>query len=296
MMQNRYLRWWFMLAVFVVPAPANAQQVTNDKIVETIEKEGCITLDESKVKICKSDYRHKDDTIGALSFQPANQNKVPGILLVPGYQGVARRYIPLGTILARQGFACLAVDHPGFGKSRIKPDFVGPNTISALLTGLKKLKGLPFVDKQSIGVFGYSRGGMAASLLMLESKDVKAAVLGAGIYDFKKAYDELKIEGIRENMKAESGMTEKAIRERSSILRINKLKAAVMILHNVPDENVPVTQAYALRDRLTELKKDFEIHISPIGDHGFMPRDFYSNIVNFFSLKLKGVKADVKPR
>jgi len=30
-------------------------------------------------------------------------------------------------------------------------------------------------------------------------KDVKATVLGGGIYDLKKAYDELTIEGIKEN-------------------------------------------------------------------------------------------------
>ena len=51
---------------------------------------------------------------------------------------------------------------------------------------------------------------------------------------------------------------------------------------------------YALRDRLTELKKDFEINISPIGTHGFTPKDFVSNIVNFFRRRLKGVNTDVK--
>ena len=76
-----------------------------------------------------------------------------------------------------------------------------------------------------MGVFGYSRGGMAASLLAVKLKDIKAAVLGAGVYDFKKAYDEMKMEGIRENMRAETGMTEQAIEERSSILQMKQLRA-----------------------------------------------------------------------
>jgi dipeptidyl aminopeptidase/acylaminoacyl peptidase len=37
-----------------------------------------------------------------------------------------------------------------------------------------------------MGVFGYSRGGMAASLLTIKiSKAIKAAVFGAGVYDLE---------------------------------------------------------------------------------------------------------------
>lgn len=280
----------------MLPTTANTQQLTREKIAEVLDKDGCVTLEKSKVKICKADYSHEGDIIGALSFQPLGLQKSPGILLVPGYQGTARSYITLGTILAQQGFAGLSVDHPGFGKSQMKPDFVGPKTIKALIAGFKKLKHEPYVDKEKMGIFGYSRGGMAASLLALQLKDVRATVLGAGVYDFKKAYDEVKIEGIRENMKAESGMSDKGIKDRSSVLRMNKLRSPVLILHSETDENVPVSQAYLLRDRLTELKKDFEVRISPTGKHGFMDGQFISTVISFFSRRLKGVNADMKVR
>jgi hypothetical protein len=42
-----------------------------------------------------------------------------------------------------------------------------------------------------MGIYGYSRGGMAASLLAVKLDDVQAVVLSAGIYDFKEAYDEV---------------------------------------------------------------------------------------------------------
>jgi len=87
--------------------------------------------------------------------------------------------------------------------------------------------------------------------------EIKAAVLGPGIYDFQKAYDDVISEGIRENMRIETGMTEASIKERSSILRMNEIVCPALILHSETDENVPVNQAYMLRDRLTELKKDF---------------------------------------
>jgi len=86
-----------------------------------------------------------------------------------------------------------------------------------------------------MGIYGYSRGGMAASLLAVELDDVKAAVLGAGIYDFKKAFADSTLPGVRENMKAETGMTDEAIRQRSPVLRMERLKCPVLILHGEKD-------------------------------------------------------------
>jgi dipeptidyl aminopeptidase/acylaminoacyl peptidase len=115
--------------------------------------------------------------------------------------------------------------------------------------------------------------------------DVDAAVLGAGIYDFKKAHDEAANEGIRHNMEVESGWTEAAIRERSSVFKMEKLKCPVLILHGEKDENVPVTQAYLLRDRLTELKKEFEIKLFPDRPHGIGP-EVTTMTVDFFKRRL----------
>lgn len=127
---------------------------------------------------------------------------------------------------------------------------MGPRAIKALITGFKKFQREPYVDKNKMGIFGGSRGAMAASLMTVRLKDVKAAVFAAGIYDFKKAYDEIKIEGIRENMVAEMRMTPEAIKKRSSILQMQKLNCPVLILHGQKDENAPVSQAILLRDRL----------------------------------------------
>ena len=66
-----------------------------------------------------------------------------------------------------------------------------------------------------MGIYGYSRGGMAASLLAVKLDDVQAIVWGAGIYDFKEAYDEVSIKGvkgIRENMENETGLTPGRVR------------------------------------------------------------------------------------
>jgi dipeptidyl aminopeptidase/acylaminoacyl peptidase len=282
------------LIVILLTRPAGAQQVNRNMLDETLEKEGCVTNEQSKVKICKYDYLVDGKKVEAFTIRPLADGKYPGLILLAGREG-AKTFFTFGTIFAQRGFAALAVSEPGFGKSEGKADFMGPKSIAAFRAGFNKFRRESFVDSEKMGVFGYSRGGMAASLLTVKlGNAVKAAVFGAGVYDFKKAYDETKFDGIRENIKTETGFTEKAIRERSSILQMKKLNTPVLIIHGENDENVPTNQAFLLRDRLTELKKDFEILILSDHKHGQFKGNFISPVIDFFSRKLQGVSAKVK--
>jgi dipeptidyl aminopeptidase/acylaminoacyl peptidase len=264
-MRFRYLL--FTLILFVVSAgTVNAQPSGVERIAQLLDRYGCTDLEAARVKLCKSDYQSGGFNVEAISFRPIldgtdSQRRFPGVLLIPGYQRTARDLINLGIALAREGFASLAVTQPGFGRSTGKADYVGPATIKALSEGYERLKRETYVDQTKLGIYGYSRGGMAASLLAVQLDDVRAVVLGAGIYDFKRAYDEITIEGIRRNMLAETGMTPEAIKVRSSILRMKKLKCPVLILHGEKDVNVPVSQAKLLSETLTSLKKEFELKL-----------------------------------
>ena len=272
-----------LLSLLVLTSqPISAQQSGAAKIREALATQNCV---DDEVKVCKYDYVYDGLSIEALSFRPAGDGRFPGVLLIPGYQRTALDLISLGTALARNGFAAVAVSQPSFGKSQGKADYVGPLTLNVLTEAYRKFKKESYVDANRMGIYGFSRGGMAASLLAVRLDDVRAAVFGAGIYDFQKAYDEMKIEGIRANMKAESGMTEAAVRERSSIFQMEKLKCPVLILHGEKDENVPVSQAYMLRDRLTALKKDFEIKLYPDRAHGIGP-EVTTETVAFFKRRL----------
>jgi len=284
----------YILCLLFLSSIGYGQQPNRESLDEKLEKEGCATNEQSKVKICKYDYIAEGKKIEAFTIRPLAEGKNPGLVLLAGREG-AKTFFTFGTIFAGRGFACVAISEPGYGKSEGKPDFMGPDSIEAFAAGFRKFKSEPFVDAEKMGVFGYSRGGMAASLLTLElGKTVKAAVFGAGIYDFQKAYDETGFDGIRENMKTETGMTEKAIKERSSILKMKKLKTPVLIIHGENDKNAPTNQSLMLRDRLTELKKDFEIIILADHKHGQFKGNFISPMIDFFSRKLKVVSADLK--
>ena len=260
-----------------------AQQTGPDKIRDALAIQNCI---EVEVRVCKDDYISHGLSIEAVSFRPLGAGRFPGVLLIPGYQRTALDLIPLGVSLARAGFAGLAVSQPSFGRSQGKADFVGPLTIKVLTEGFRKFKKESFVDPKRMGIYGYSRGGMAASLLAVSMDDVRAAVFGAGVYDFQKAHDEVKIPGIRANMEAETGMSQAAVRERSSIYQMENLRCPVLILHGEKDENVPVSQAYLLRDRLIALKKDFEIKLYPDKPHSIGAEEVSAVTIDFFKRRL----------
>jgi len=284
-MRLRAIFRWATLCLLCATA-ALAQPPTDEKIVHALEKDACTVAEGTSVRVCRYDYAVDGQAVEALSFRPGGEGRFPGVLLIPGYTRTARHLISLGVRLAGTGIAGVAVTQPGFGTSAGPPDFVGPKTIKVWTAGYRKFQREPFVDTARMGIYGYSRGAMAASLLAVKLDDVKAAVFGAGVYDFKKEYDEVKMEGIRHNMKAETGMTGEAVRERSSILDMEKLRCPVLILHGEADANVPVSQALALRDHLTALHKDFEIKLFPGREHGIGP-EVSTLTLDFFRRKLK---------
>ena len=279
----------FIVAISLLLAvTAPAQKLTRDQIEQAIEKDGCVVTEEGTVKICKFDYKYKGQNVEAWTFRPAQEGRYPAVMLIPGHEGTAKSFATFGIIFARLGFASLSVGTPGFGKTELKADFLGKRTINAYITGYKTFARESFVDKDKIAVFGYSRGAIAASLMITRIKNVKAAVLGGGVYDLKKAYDELTIKGIKENIKTETGLTDKAFKERSSVFHMKNLNCPVLIIHGENDTNAPTNQAYLLRDKLKELNKDFEFLILADHRHGFFKGSFINPVADFLSRKLKG--------
>ena len=275
--------------LLLAPISVAAQPIDRDKIIADLGRQHCVQLDERKLKFCRVDYVAGGWRVDAISIFPSGEGKYPGIVLLPGFEGTAKTLLSMAAIFAQQGFACLALTPPGFGDSGGKRDFMGPATIDAFAVGFRNFAREPYVNAKKMGIFGYSRGGMAASLLAVKlGKEVHAAVFGSGVYDFKRAYHQTRLDGIRENMKAETGMTEVAIVERSSVLQMEKLKCPVLIIHGAIDANAPTNQAYVLRDRLIQLNKEFEFLILPDHVHGQLKSDFLSPVLAFLSRKLKG--------
>lgn len=271
-------------AVFALfgAAEARAQRLSLEKIVAALEKDGCALVNSGKTRICKFDYKVNNQAVEAVTIRPAADGKFPALLLAPGFNRTAKDLIPTGIMFAHEGFASVAITPPGFGKSEGRADFVGENTLRVFAEGWHKFRQESFVDTDKMAIYGHSRGGMAASLLATRLPDAKSAVLASGVYDFKKAFEEVSFKGIRERMIAETDLSETAFRARSSFYEMKNLKIPVLILHGEKDEKISVGQAYLLRDELSALKKKFEIGIFPEAGHELEMREVIALTTDFY--------------
>lgn len=158
----------------------------------------------------------------------------------------------------------------GFGRSKGYSDFGGPKTLKGLLDGIEYLKSLPYVDKNKIVIYGFSRGAHAASLLITQSKDVKAAVLIGGIYDFEKHYNYIyaREPKTRKLIEDEVGVSKKEWAKRSVINYFENIECPILIIHGEKDVRSHPEQAYLLADALSKKQKIFELFIVLGADHG----------------------------
>ena len=300
----RYFSKFALAAVFMmIPAfagvfqvRAQRQRLNLEKVKEVLEKTDCAIVAAGRIKICRYDFRFENKAVEAVIVRPAADGKYPSLMLLPGFDRTAADLLPYAVMYAHEGFASVAVTPPGFGKSEGVRDFVGAATLDVYADAWRRFRREAFVDAGRMGIYGHSRGGMAASLLAVELKDAKAAVLASGIYDFRKAYAEIELKGMREKMLEEAGATDEAANARSSVLRMEKLRVPLLILHGAKDEKTPVNQAYLLRDKLTLLKKDFEIKIFAEAGHVLDEKEVVPLAVDFFRrrMKIAAEGADVK--
>lgn len=280
-----------LASLVLISSQAQAARPDYSELFATLDRDSYAVHAETGLRVDTRDFSHAGRNVEALGFTPAGAGPFPALLLIPGYGSSARDWTVNGLAFAGAGYYCLVVAQQGFGKSEGEPDFVGPETIASLTAAWQRLSVEPQVDSSRMGIVGYSRGAMAAALLATQLADVRAVVLGAGIYDFRMAFGEISSPMIKTNMVRETGGTEAGLSDyacevRSSILYMDKLSASVLILHGDQDLNAPVTQAYLLRDRLTDLGKDFEVHIIEGKEHSIGLEDFQKSALGFLARKL----------
>ncbi len=228
-------------------------------------------------------YNFKDGValVEAVVVRPDREGAMPGLVLIPGYSRTAYDMLPLALQFARAGFATVSVTQPGFGQSSGLSDFAGPRTFAALTAAARRFSAEPYVQASRLGVYGYSRGALAAAQLAARTDLFRAVVLGGGIYDFAAAYRQTTLPGIRANMLEETGMGADAVRFRSPIYDVRGLDGPVLIIHGADDLNAPPEQARALARKLAAAGRVHELILLPRKDHSLAVSDIVPVAVEF---------------
>lgn len=250
-----------------------------------------VQIASGRISIRRFDFRHNNDDVEAVLVRPIGSNAAPGLVLIPGYSRTAYDLLPIAVRFARAGFVTLSVSQPGFGGSTGPADFAGPRTFAAVHAAARRFAAEPYVDTARLGVYGYSRGALAAAQLAARTDLFRAAVLGGGIYDFAAAYRQISLPGIRANMVQEAGLTKEAVRFRSPIHDAEGFDGPVLIVHGADDLNAPPDQSRALAERLRKLGRSHELIILPHRAHSLSMEEIVTPAVKFLQKHLASSNA-----
>ena len=191
--------------------------------------------------------------------KPAGEGPFPVIFLLHRFQYPdqnvgGKQLVELGWLdrFVKEGVVAASISIPGFGNSAGQRDYVGPDSQQAVIAAMNHFRLYPFVDRTKVGIYGVSRGAMLASMIGALYSGLTFQILESGIYDLLSPRPDLPdyLEGIRENMKMEAGMTEEALMLRSAVYHTSRVTAKTLILHGEFDDRHGLPSAIKLHEGL----------------------------------------------
>lgn len=227
-------------------------------------------------------------------FQPGR--KYPVIVQVyggPHAQSVRNSWAgaSMDQVYAHAGFAVWQLDNRGTsGRGHVfeTPVFrkLGIVELEDQLLGVDYLKKLGFIDETRIGVSGWSYGGFMTLNCLLNAPGVfRAGISGAPVVDWR-FYDTIYTERYMDIPSA----NEEGYRMTSLLPKAGNLKGALLLVHNLWDDNVHFQNALHMADELQKLEKSFELMIYPQKAHGVRGKHaahMRAMMLRFFERELK---------
>jgi dienelactone hydrolase len=190
---------------------------------------------------------------GYFALDAAKADKRPGVLVVHewwGHNEYARRR---ARMLAELGYAALAVDMYGDGKTAAHPEDAGKfsgeltknaeTTRARFLAGLEYLKAQPQTDPARIAAIGYCMGGGVVLNMARAGMDLK------GVASFHGSLGAI--------LKAEPG----------------GIKARILVLHGADDTFIPAEAIAAFKQEMADAKADLTFVAYAGARHSFTNPD-----------------------
>lgn len=194
--------------------------------------------------------------------------------------------------LARHGYVVFRLDNRGTprrGKAfeTALDRRLGSVEVEDQAAGARYLAGLPYVDGERIGIYGWSYGGYMAARCLLKAPDLfKVAVAGAPVADwdgYDTHYTERYMGTPQENAAG--------YRDSSLLPFASQLKGKILIVHGMVDENVHFRHTARLLNALNSAKRRYDLLVFP--DERHLPRGeddrlyLETRLVEYFDRALK---------
>lgn len=211
----------------------------------------------------------------------------------PGSQEVLDRYgVTWETYMASQGYIIACVDGRGTGGRGVefqKGTYLnlGVQEAQDQVATAQYLGSLPYVNKDKIGIWGWSYGGFTTIMSMSEGTPVfKAGVAVAAPTDWK-FYDTIYTERYMRTPKENS----EGYAATSAFNRAHKLHGDLLLIHGLADDNVHFQNMAEYSEQLVQLDIPHDMHLYTNRNHsifgGNTRMHLYKKIGKFFDERLK---------
>lgn len=173
------------------------------------------------------------------------------------------------SLLAQKGWIVVCVDPRGTGHRgrdfrHITYGQLGRYETEDQIAAAEWLGRQPWVDKERIGIFGWSYGGYMSSLCITKGADLfKAAIAVAPVSNWRY-YDSIYTERYM-GLPKDNG---KGYDDNSPVFHAAKLKGNYFLIHGLADDNVHYQNAAEMTNALIKANKPFDQFIYPDRNHG----------------------------
>lgn len=169
------------------------------------------------------------------------------------------------------GYVLFASNYRGAPGSEGKDEFGGAD-VADVINAIAVFDQLAFADRDRIGMWGHSRGGMMTYLALTKTERIRAAVVGAGVADLER--------WIAQRPEIESGVAAQivpdwaarraaAIAARSAVRFLDRLPTNVPILlvHGTADKRVDPRDSLDMAQGLFATRRPFRLLMIEGADH-----------------------------
>ena len=194
--------------------------------------------------------------------------------------------------LARNGFIVACVDGRGTGGKA--SDFrtttysrLGELETKDQIEAAQYFAKLSFVDKNKIGIWGWSFGGYLSTNSLLIGNEVFRAAIAVAPVTSWRFYDSIYTERYLGLPKDNAVGYD----NNSPLNHANKLKGKYLLIHGTSDDNVHVQNTFEMQEALIKEGKDFDTFIYPNKNHGISGGNtryhLYTKMFDFWNTNLK---------
>lgn len=195
-------------------------------------------------------------------------------------------------LLAQKGFVVVSVDNRGTGArgeifKKMTYKELGKFETEDMISTAKYLAELPYVNKDKIGIYGWSYGGYMSSLAITKAADYfNTAVAVAPVTNWRY-YDNIYTERFMQKPQDNPNGYD----DNSPINHVEKLKGNYLLVHGSADDNVHYQNSMDMITALVNADKQFELMIYPDKNHsiygGNTRKHLFDKITTFLEDNLK---------